>query len=279
MCFVKKSFLVFAVLGILMFPVATVVADWDPSMPTKWVQLPDESPNGMDVNATWQDPGVWPYVKVLADDFPCDKPGPITDIHVWGSWLNDLIDPTATFKLSIHDDVPAGVDAPYSHPGPLRWEQYFGPGMYQEMLWSEGPEQFYDPNDDEIIGGDNQMWLYNFIIPEAEAFIQEGAPGAEMIYWLDVQVQTDSVFGWKTTVDPWNDDAVFADTEFFGGDPTGPALPPVFWQDMHYPDGHAYQGDSINLAFAITTVPEPGTIVLLITAGLGLLLFAWRRRK
>ena len=105
-----------------------------------------------------------------------------------------------------------------------------------------------------------------------------------MIYWLDVQVQTNdgvSVFGWKTTTleEGWNDDAVFGDTESFGGDPVGPALPPVYWQDMYYPAVHPYSGQSINLAFAITTVPEPGTIVLLITAGLGLLLFAWRRKR
>lgn len=279
----KKCLMILAVLGMLLFPIAAAVADWDPSMPTKWVQMPDESPNGMDVNATWQSDatgaGVWPFVKVLADDFPCEKAGPITDIHVWGSWLFDDVDPNAVFKLSIHDDVPAGVDAEYSHPVlEPRWEKYFEPGSYVDMPWSTGPEQFYDPNQDEIIGMDNQMWLYNFLIPESEAFFQEGGG---KIYWLDVQVMTNnnSVFGWKTTTEPWNDDAVFADTECFGGPPVGPAPPPVFWQDMHYPIGHPYEGQSIDLAFAITTIPEPGTLVLLITAGMGLLLFAWRRRK
>ena len=283
MCFVKKSFLVFAVLGVLMFPFSAAVADYDPSMPTKWVQYPDIA-DGMDVNATWQEPGVYPYMKVLADDFECNKAGPITDIHVWGSWLGDLIDPTAVFKLSIHDDVPQYVDAEYSHPGQSLWERQFLPGEYVERLYFSDPgnyvEPFYDPNTNEIIGEDHEIWEYNFVIPEAEAFIQEGAVGSEKVYWLDVQVLTDvGVFGWKTTMDSWNDDAVFADTDFFGGDPIGPMPAPVFWQDMHYPLGHEYEGQSINLAFAITTVPEPGSIVLLITAGLGLLLFAWRRRK
>jgi len=34
-----------------------------------------------------------------------------------------------------------------------------------------------------------------------------------------------------------------------------------------------------NFSIEAYTVPEPGTLVLLVTAGLGLLVYAWRRRR
>ncbi|HEY4759249.1 MAG TPA: hypothetical protein VIH42_01580, partial [Thermoguttaceae bacterium] len=54
-----------------------VSADWDPTYPwTKWVQRPDLSTTGMDVNATYLwDPNstapqpIFPFQKILADDF------------------------------------------------------------------------------------------------------------------------------------------------------------------------------------------------------------------
>ena len=48
----------------------------------------------MDVTATqWQN-GWPPYI--LADDYLCTQTGPITEIHIWGSWY--------------HDRVPFGTD-------------------------------------------------------------------------------------------------------------------------------------------------------------------------
>jgi hypothetical protein len=37
--------------------------------------------------------------------------------------------------------------------------------------------------------------------------------------------------------------------------------------------------DGVASNFTHTCVPEPGTLVLLLTAGIGLVLFAWRWRK
>ena len=42
---------------------------------------------------------------VLADDFPCNTTGPITDIHLWGSWLNDNHGTIANFWLGIYNDA------------------------------------------------------------------------------------------------------------------------------------------------------------------------------
>ena len=236
---------------------------------TKWTQLPDLSATGMNVNATFR--GDSPFVKVLADDFQCTSAGYITAIQVWGSWLEDNVSLIAPIKLSIHADVPANVDAPYSHPGAVLWQRTFSVGEYSAGSGGFASESFYDPNTDTIIGHDQQVLQYDFSIPRAAAFLQQGTAGQPVVYWLDVQAQqaqpsSNTIFGWKTSLNHWNDDAAFADTQTFGGLPTGPMAAPVYWKHMHYPAGHDLAGQSIDLAFAITSepVPEPGTCALLL---------------
>ena len=63
-----------------------------PTMPCetngiKYIQMPDTQ-NGMDVLSGYN----WSKLKVvLADDFVCTNTGPVSDIHLWCSWLNDTI--------------------------------------------------------------------------------------------------------------------------------------------------------------------------------------------
>ena len=80
---------------------------------------------GMDVLATLQGPQSnvqppnQPLWKILADDFECTQSGPITDVHIWGSWWNDQLPRfqgvtsanNVEFKLSFHSDVPAATGA------------------------------------------------------------------------------------------------------------------------------------------------------------------------
>ncbi|GAG50069.1 unnamed protein product, partial [marine sediment metagenome] len=70
----------------------------------KWLQEPDVNTTGMDVRANYPD-------FVLADDLQCAAPGPITEIVIWGSWLDDIVPAggadDVSFTLSIHEDVPA----------------------------------------------------------------------------------------------------------------------------------------------------------------------------
>ena len=120
----------------------------------------------------------------------------------------------------------------------------------------------------------------DFLIDDPTWFQQEGE-----IYWLDVKAfpfvdpnsgEVTGTFGWKTSLDHWNDDAVYWDE----GDAGGAGK----WVDLHYPASgwdfdagqerdHPLAGQSIDLAFVIT--PEPATLSLLALGGLALI----RRRR
>ena len=78
--------------------------DWRPGDEYKWVQMPDVTNTGIDIRCDMND-GI---PRVLADDFKCIETGPITDVHFWGSWLNDIKGNIEKIHLSLHQDVPAG---------------------------------------------------------------------------------------------------------------------------------------------------------------------------
>lgn len=283
-----------ALLSILTAP---VFADWNTGDPVKmhYPQLPDLSSNGMDVLAGLAFQGVGPgspAVKFLADDFQCTATGPISDVHIWGSWLHDMMPPEpmhGTFILAIYSDIPAGTVAPWSMPGELLWQQQFKPGQYTTRLYDNAPEQFFDPNINQIIGTDTQVWQYNFYIDEALALVQE----AGNIYWLavaNVDPNGDGIidshdlldaqtginrFGWKTSGSPhFNDDATFLDVGNVFGLPVDAIMPPQTmpgisqWEDLRSP----LTGESLDLAFVIT--PEPTSLALLALGGVML-----RRRR
>ena len=199
--------------------------------------------DGMNVVATD------PYI--LADDFLCTMTGPITAVHIWGSWLDDQRDPSVQFKLSFHSDVPAGVDVdtPWSHPGPELWSMFFNPAQYQVRSWFFENQRFYDPFFG-VVGSDTRIWQYNFFIPEVLAFHQQFGN----IYWLDVQAFSDGdLFGWTTSYDHFNDNAVFGDGSF--------------WEPMHDPDYDPDGTKPLDMAFVLETVPEPGSSLLACLGG------------
>jgi hypothetical protein len=296
----------------LVFLTAPARADWapnDPVNPTNhkmhWPQLPDLQ-TGLDVRATLPtphpEPGV-PFGKVLADDFKCTQTGQITDIHIWGSWLNDWFpyhsvpggtfqDPGwVRFRLSLHanlpdPDGPTGPD--FSKPGEELWSGWFDPGMFEWQRWAKDlDEGFMDPNipptQQQIIGRDTQVFQYNFYPDPLDPRLkqEEGR-----IYWLDVTAiplglpdgpGSEALFGWKSTHPRYHyeDDAVYGHMIV---DAAGNLGPVGDWLPLKYPFPGPYEGQTMDLAFVIT--PEPGTVAMLVGAGLvGLVAYARRRRK
>jgi len=296
-------------IGVLLLG-SVALGDWDPDSADPreatnhkmhWPQMPDLTPDGMDVK-TGTVYGVlleWPTIKVLADDFECTVEGKIRDIHIWGSWKHDefplvddgggggdvlntpIPDPGAmTFHLKIWSDFPdTDDDGPeYSHPDQLLWEKDFFPGEFAVRQYGdEGDEDWFNPNTQEWLDDNHLLaFQYNFVIDENEAFMQEGTVDDPIVYWLSVDVMpfADPIdeleFGWKTSQDHWNDDAVYADWIW---DEVGEEWLHGPWREMRYPIGHDFETESIDLAFVIT--PEPTTMALLAMGSVALI----RRRR
>jgi hypothetical protein len=203
----------------------------------KFVQHP-KVPGGLDVNASQN--------LTLADDFQCTNTGPVTDIHLWGSWLRDSIDPNVLFTLSIWSDVPKKTNGTVvipSHPGIQLWSEPFGPNEYYQCLYSNRLEQFYDPSVPAILGPDTNVYYLCFY--PKNPFVQRGTATAPTNYWLAVNAQTTAgsqlLFGWHTSYEYYNDDAVYG----FGPNP--PA-----WTTMADP-----QGIPLSMAFKVTTPTNP----------------------
>jgi hypothetical protein len=177
---------------------------WQPGDPHKmhYPQLPDES--GWDVNAT--------YPLVLADDWRCSEAGPVKDFHFWGSWKNGIVGHISYFILSIHSDIPADQSPTgYSMPGPALWEldvADFG-AVAIDPTTLEG---WYDPSTGETIPNDhNQYFQYNILLQDSLTWFYQKY---DSIYWLNITAVVDpmtpATWGWKSSVNHWNDDAVWA---------------------------------------------------------------------
>jgi hypothetical protein len=221
-------------------------ADWPNTNATLWVQYPDKT--GYDVLVA-QLAGAQPLI--VADDFPCRKTGPLTDIHLWTSWLGDTPDQTIPITLSIWSDIPAitnnSVVTP-SHPGSLVWSQTFAAGQYKIKAWQTANEQFWNPDPSpagQILGPDYMIWQYNFY--PTNPFVQQGSPNNPLVYWLSVTAGANTaMFGWKTATNHWNDDAVYGHL-----DPNGNPL--LDWKELRDPNSAVNR--SLDMAFAITTPP------------------------
>jgi len=217
------------------------MADWDPGDPHKmhFPQLPD--PNGWDVAAT--------YPKVLADDWMCSESGPVTDIHFWGSWRQDIVGDITSIHVSIHDNIP---EPPFSQPGELLWERDFFPGEWAERVYGTGDQGWFNPNTGEAFPSDHDLFYQYNIVDIPEPFLQQ----RDAIYWLDISVMVEDPavmeWGWKTSLEHFEDDAVFGD------------LPDPQWTPLEDP----FTGVTLDLAFVIT--PEPTSLALLALGTLAL---------
>ena len=277
----KKS--LFVVMSLTLLITGAARADWYETDNAKWVQLPDLAyPTSLDVYDT--------HSAMLADDFLCTSIEPIASIHIWGSWQGDNLpglweegplapeffpDPSlVNFRLSIHADIPEDPHTEFSIPGEKLWEEFFDPGEFTVRLSDEALQGWYNPNTGDYIAQDHGgVWQYNFY-PQ-EPFEQLGTVDESIVYWLsvDAKVQGDDLdaeFGWKTSLDHWNDDAVWIDA---------PDHNPSWddWQELFHPDPPATYPDGLSLDMAFVIVPEPVTMAVLALGLLAVLLRNHRR--
>ncbi len=243
------------VLAVSALLVATARADWNPgdSYKMHFPQLPD--PFGWDVAVNTVSP---PPPAAVADDWRCTETGPVSDIHIWFSMRADATPIPSLMAFTIWSDIPA-AGTNYSRPGTLLWNNVFGPADYTIRPYGSGDQGWLDPNNRIVAPADHFMiWQLNLTLnPAIVPFVQQMGSN----YWLGVNFEPlwgDA--GWKTSLNHFNDDAVWWDFQ------TGT------WQELRDP----LTGQSLDMAFVITT-PEPGTAALLGSGG-ALLAIAWRRR-
>lgn len=250
----NRQHLICGVIALVLLAAGPAQADWLPGDAYKmhYPQLPD--PTGWDVDVV---------TDTLYDDFRCAATGPISDLHFWVSWMHGQVGQITWLDVSLHKDVPANVDLPYSHPDSLMysdpntlWLRRFLPGQFNVIPYGTGAQGWYSPEVPTVIPNDHTNY-FQINIPLIEApFIQQNGT----IYWIGLHVgvlDTGTSIGWKTTLNPWNDDAAY----WFGGQ----------WRELINP----LNTQSLDMSFVIT--PEPASIALLALGGLILLRRADRR--
>ena len=246
----------------------------DPTAEIKWSQPVVRDSNDPTFIVGWDEPSMDPPLPIAADDFLCNDPRPVTDVHWWGSF--PLIQAGAPvrqpdgFTITFWTDVAAGQDAnpdvTWSHPGqPIHAvdvRQYIS----EHAGWDVELDTYFSSGGTALISVD-EAFQYNATFDNADFFDQVQGT----VYWISIQAYYDraedaNLWGWKTREHFWNDDAVAGII-----DPTGGQnflWAPLIGLDL----------ESWDLAFELS-VPEPTTMVLLSVAGVGLLVRRRRRQR
>ena len=212
-------------------------------LPTKWSQWVDMEV-GQDIESHWYVAEEGGPEVALADDWRCPDGLPVTDLHWWGSYIDGQPGDLIGFLVTIFDDVPADAIHP-SHPGQRLHEVFAPVGTYSEVYY--GSDQSHD------------VYQYNLFLDPDNYFHQDQG----RIYWLSIvgMAQEDNVtWGWHTAQRPAPENGLDAAVAMYDYEPlTG----------TYNLYGALYdQTCNIQLAFELTTVPEPASLALVGSAAL-----------
>ena len=246
-----------------------------------WEQLPNLSTNGIDVldisKGQYTTPGNPTKLvnRLAGDDFKPLVSGPLTSIHLYGSWLTSLgapalTDPGVKFHISIHLDNPA-IGTGFSTPGKELWGGFFLPTSYSVV--GTASQGFFDTKTGTMIGRATTQYEYDFLNLQNALAMDPLSPTTlnldqNTTYWILVQAQSPmgNLFGWTSSLNHYGDAAVFGDNSSFGN--TRSVFLPIYQTP-----GNSSQ--PIDLAFSLDT-PEPSSMAIV---GLGLAAMFLRRRK
>jgi hypothetical protein len=206
------------VFSIVILCADNVSADWviDDGHKMHWPQLPDTQ--------GWMVKSGLPVI--LAEDWQCSDSGWIKDLHFWGGWKNGFEGNITHFLITLYADIPANPpDVLFSRPGTELWSRSIANFVISDPIIGPGSYYWYDPSTGMTFFDDSlNYYQYNIFLDEQDWFWQEEGT----IYWLSVSavvLNPESYeWGWFSTSDNWNDDAVWT-------------YPDFIWYHMHQPPG------------------------------------------
>ena len=195
------------------------------------------------------------HVYEIGDDWLCSETGYVEDIHFWVSWKEDIVPQNLDieFHIKIFSDIPAPEsNTGYSMPGTILWQRTFGPGSYVYEEVFEHPQGWLNPfvPDAEYMLWDHDICHKVDILNIPDPFLQEEGT----VYWLVLSAnmpETVPQIGWKTSLDHFNDVAVWYNPFTAWG-----------WELLLDP---VNQHD-LSLAFVINGNPIPPTYNLIVVA-------------
>ncbi len=144
----------------------------------------------------------------LGDDWMCNQTGNITDLHFWISTFEDIgVEPQFAFNVSIYSDDRTGI---YSKPGEIQWTELFLQLEYNISEAYLGDQGWIIPGDSYEEHNHQYFWRID-IENISDPFYQENGT----IYWLVIQasVNDSMIWGWKTSLDAFEDSAVYGRME------------------------------------------------------------------
>ncbi|MBN1482564.1 T9SS C-terminal target domain-containing protein [candidate division KSB1 bacterium] len=146
---------------------------------------------------------------VLADDWFCRDPRPVTGFRWWGSYTQwDKPEPPEHAPIGFHfgiwSDVPKGENRDWSHPGELIWARAVDrSGVHEHVVGGD-----FMPGDMEK---PDSCFAYFYEIPKPDWFYQEKD---STVYWLSIaaiyeEMPEEHYWGWKVRERYFNDCGVF----------------------------------------------------------------------